>query len=103
MLQALKKFYRRDHQHPVVIPARDAEEMQSFIHNGPSPHTPPEWIDWSDNEFAGVVAAPASDDDVPNDVNPAAPDPAATVDPNTRGKVWTPFMQPRPRCVYVCY
>ena len=95
MLESLKKFYRRDHQHPVVIPARDAEEMQTLIRNGPSPNTPPEWIDWSDNEFAGVADAPTSDDDVPDDVNPAP------VDPNVRGKVWTPFMQPRPRCV--CY
>ena len=97
MYETLKKFYRRDHEHPVVIPAKDAEEMQAFIRNGPSPHTPPEWIDWSSNEFAGVVDASVSDDDVPDDdLNPAAP-----VDPNARGKLWTPFMQPRPRCVYV--
>ena len=95
VVKDLRKFYRREYNHPVVIPATDMEEINEFLDNGPSPNTPPSWIDWT---TGSGVCVPVDPDDTPDPDHDA---PSAPTPPDLRGNLWRPFMQPRTRCVCV--
>ena len=78
LIPGLIKFYLRRFVHPVHIPERDKFEILSFCQDGPSPHIPPQWINWDNGHVAAALPDPTP-----------APPPLPL--PKKR-KAWKPFM-----------